>query len=98
MQKLTTKLQETHELISPLFVGLLEECKAELGALSGKVGAVGRGMVSDLLVSINEVRGVRAGPAVRCSNCLSCASPHGVTLVSRVTLPASSAFWDYIGG
>jgi hypothetical protein len=55
LQKLTTKLQETHEVISSLFVGLLEECKAELRALSTTLGEVGRELSAALLGSINEV-------------------------------------------
>jgi hypothetical protein len=57
-QILTKTLQEGHEIISSLVLGLLLETKAKLAALStsADLGEVGKELVSDLLSSIDKVQ------------------------------------------
>lgn len=56
-QLLTKRLQETHEVISSLLIGLLEECKTSLRSLStsAELGDVGRQLASDLVDCIDNV-------------------------------------------
>ena len=56
-QVLTSKLQEVHEVISSLFIGLLVECMQQLAVLSKSedLGEVGRELASDLHDFIQEV-------------------------------------------